>query len=599
MKAIMVMYDSLNLRKLAPYGCPDIKTPNFDRLAAHAVTFDNCYIGSMPCMPARREIHTGRYNFMHRSWGPIEPYDDSMPELLQKNDIYAHLSTDHQHYWEDGGATYHTRYSTFELNRGQEGDPWKGHVADCPGTHRNKPQSPEMTRAMKQYGILSNMDKNDMINRAQMDTEEKMPQARTFTQGLEFIETNHNEDNWYLQIETFDPHEPFFASERFRALFPDPDDYTGTEYDWPQYEEVKDSPEMVKHCQNQYAALLSMCDYYLGMVLDAMDKYDLWKDTMLIVNTDHGFLLGEHGWWGKSVMPYYNEIAHIPFFIWDPRCQKMGERRESLVQTIDIAPTVLRYFGIEPTKDMLGHDLAETIAEDKPVREYALFGTHGNQMYITDGNYVYMRCPIPGRPLYEYTLMPTHMRFRFKTEELMGWEQSREFSFTKGLKLMKVKSDGAATGASRTGKLNAALYDLKKDPGQMAPYRDYEVEAKLCNEMIALMKENDAPEELYDRFGFDPDSDMTAEIIEEQEDMLNNLTMEGFDGLAFDKPAYLATTTMLSYVPGEAKPMLAGGLRSICDAMETNRVTTEVLKALVQSMPMDEAQKAMFINMVL
>ena len=128
MKAIMLMFDSLNRHMLQPYGCDSTITPNFNRLAKHAVTFDNCYVASMPCMPARREIHTGRMNFLHRSWGPLEPFDDSMPEILKENGIYSHLVTDHYHYFEDGGCTYHTRYSSYEFVRGQEGDPWKGSV---------------------------------------------------------------------------------------------------------------------------------------------------------------------------------------------------------------------------------------------------------------------------------------------------------------------------------------------------------------------------------------------------------------------------------------------------------------------------------------
>lgn len=81
-------------------------------------------------MPARRELHTGLYNFLHRSWGPLEPFDDSMPELLKENGIYTHLATDHQHYFEDSGATYHQRYSSWNFQRVQEGDLWKGEVAD-------------------------------------------------------------------------------------------------------------------------------------------------------------------------------------------------------------------------------------------------------------------------------------------------------------------------------------------------------------------------------------------------------------------------------------------------------------------------------------
>ena len=129
MKAIVVMFDSLNRRLLPPYGCDWVHAPNFQRLAERTVTFDNCYIGSMPCMPARREFHTGRYNFLHRSWGPLEPFDDSVPEILKENGIYTHLTTDHPHYFEDGGATYHTRYSSWEFNRGQEGDAWKGYLS--------------------------------------------------------------------------------------------------------------------------------------------------------------------------------------------------------------------------------------------------------------------------------------------------------------------------------------------------------------------------------------------------------------------------------------------------------------------------------------
>ena len=106
MRAVLVLFDSLNRRLLPPYGADWVHAPNFTRLAAHSVRFENCYGGSMPCMPARREMHTGRHNFLHRSWGPLEPFDDSVPEMLSTAGIYTHLATDHPHYWADGGATY-------------------------------------------------------------------------------------------------------------------------------------------------------------------------------------------------------------------------------------------------------------------------------------------------------------------------------------------------------------------------------------------------------------------------------------------------------------------------------------------------------------
>src|SRR5688572_33130810 len=84
MKAIMVMFDSLNRHMLPPYGGDWTHAPNFRRLAERAVTFDEAYVCSMPCMPARRDLHTGRPNFLHRSWGPLEPFDDSVFEMLKQ-----------------------------------------------------------------------------------------------------------------------------------------------------------------------------------------------------------------------------------------------------------------------------------------------------------------------------------------------------------------------------------------------------------------------------------------------------------------------------------------------------------------------------------
>ena len=78
-----------------------------------------------PACPRAATCRPGRHTFLHRSWGPLEPFDNSFPELLKTAGAYSHLISDHYHYWEDGGATYHTRYNSFEFIRGQESDPWK------------------------------------------------------------------------------------------------------------------------------------------------------------------------------------------------------------------------------------------------------------------------------------------------------------------------------------------------------------------------------------------------------------------------------------------------------------------------------------------
>lgn len=485
MKAIMVMFDSLNRHFLSSYGCEWTHTPNFQRLAQRAVTFDRSCVGSMPCMPARRDMLTGRYNFLHRSWGPLEPFDDAFPEILKGKGVYTHLVTDHQHYWEDGGGTYHGRYSTHEFIRGQEGDPWKGVVGtpDAPPMHDKTLQSP--------------MVRQDWINRSFSSEESQFPQARTFAKGIEFVRRNAQEDNWYLQIETFDPHEPFRAPERFRKLYPH--QYDGPHFDWPNYGPVGETREQVEHVRFEYAALLSMCDEYLGRLLDTMDELDLWKDTLLIVNTDHGFLLGEHDEWAKCVQPFYEEVAHTPLFIWDPRCGAATERRRSLVQLIDMAPTLLDYFQIPVPADMTGKSLRYAIERDQPVREAAIFGIHGGHVNITDGRYVYMRGPQDpaNAPLFNYTLMPTHMRHRFSPTELLDLTLSDPFSFTKGVKLLKI----SGSGAHRVRTLETMLFDLGTDPMQQSPHRDESQEVRLASLMARIMEEHDCPSEQFERLG--------------------------------------------------------------------------------------------------
>lgn len=484
MKAIVVMFDSLNRHYLPAYGCDWTGLPNFRRLQQRTLTFDKCYGGSMPCMPARREMHTGRYNFLHRSWGPLEPFDDSVPEMLRNSGVHTHLATDHTHYWEDGGATYHTRFSTFEFFRGQEGDPWKGRVAD--------PDIPA-TLSWREGKLW----RQDWVNRAHMDSVDKHPQTLTFDAGVEFIDTNHAADGWMLQIETFDPHEPFFSYDEHKARFPHA--FNGPHFDWPDYRQVTESEEAVEHARMEYAALLGMCDDSLGRVLDAMDKHDLWADTMLIVCTDHGFLLGERNWWGKNVQPWYEENIHTPLFIWDPRSGKSGERRQSLVQTIDFGPTLLEFFGVSPTPDMQGKSLRETLADDQPVRDCGLFGAYGGHVSITDGRYVYMRCCADpaNQPLEQYTLMPTHMAWRFAPAELAQASLHPPLPFTKGAPVLVMP--GRAMG--NPSPFGTLLFDLADDPGQKSPLRDPALERRMAQKLVEAMRANSAPASQFARLG--------------------------------------------------------------------------------------------------
>lgn len=496
MRSIILMYDSMNRHMLSPYADTFVQAPNFERLAERTVTFDHFYAGSMPCMPARREMHSGRHNFLHRSWGPLEPFDDSMPEMLRDAGVHTHLVSDHPHYWEDGGATYHTRYTTWEVFRGQEGDPWKG-VVEASGSGR---------------GMFARMRKQDRVNRTYMPTEADHSQTLTVDAGIHFLHTNVAADNWMLQLELFDPHEPFFVHDDFKKLYDDLADPDSDEFDWPGYQKVTESPEFQEAARRSYAALVTMCDKSLGRVLDFMDDHEMWDDTMLIVNTDHGYLLGEHGWWAKSMMPWYDELIHLPFFMWDPRSGQRGVRSEALAQTIDIAPTMLRFFGLEPTADMEGFDLGEALDEGTLPREGALFGIFGGHVNITDGRYTYMRsaADASNQPLHNHTLMPTHMRARFSVRELADWEPAEPFDFTKGLRTMRVASQGNFINPWAHGSL---LFDLDSDPRQEKPMVDEEQELRLASLMVERMRANDAPADQYERLGLPADGEVSRDHL--------------------------------------------------------------------------------------
>ena len=507
MRCVMVMFDSLNRRALPPYNPGTrVHAPNFVRLAKRSATFETSYVCSMPCMPARRDFHTGRPNLLHRSWGPMEPFDDSVPHLLKEAGVSSHLITDHQHYFEFGGATYHTQYSSWQFHRGQEGDP-------CIGQAWVEP-APE--NAYGRNAASGPMHENDRVNRKYQRHEWDQPQAKTFAAGVDFIDRNAGADGWFLQIETFDPHEPFFTQRQYKDLYAahfdrwnGEDEGNGREdgklWDWPPYDRVTEDPAMVEHMRQQYAALVSMCDARLGDVLDAFDRHGMWEDTMLIVWTDHGFLLGEHDWWAKMRMPWYEELARTPFFVWDPRCPaSAGQRRSAVVQpALDLGPTLLELFGVPRTETMLGRPLRGVIEHDEPVREVAMFGHHGGQVNVSDGRYVYMRGPASAdnEPLYEYTLMPTHMRGHFSPDELRDATLVEPLSFTKGCPVLRISARGSGWAKLEGDQTGTLLFDLQRDPKQEKPVTDEAVEARMRGLLLEAMRACDAPAEQYERLG--------------------------------------------------------------------------------------------------
>lgn len=515
MRTLFVLFDSLNRLALGAYGGTAIATPNFDRFAHKAVTFDTHYAGSLPCMPARRDMHTGRLNFMHRPWGPLEPFDNSYAQLLSQHGVYSHLISDHLHYFETGGWGYANAFDSWDFIKGQEYDALE--VMTRPPVERMREQFDSRHYPLDDFEEGKTITRHSVpkdawrrsrhaINTQFMKDEEDYPTAKCFSRAFDFLSQNADSDDWFLQLECFDPHEPFAAPARFRKDFPT--GYTGKILDWPLYEKVSNSAEEVAEIRANYAALVAMCDEYFGKLLDWMDETNAWEDTALILTTDHGYLLGEHEWWAKNKMPYYEEIAHIPMMIWHPdNASRSGSRVESLTQTTDIMPTILEFHDVPIPGEVTAVSLVAPLTGGDNTRKHAILGMFAGPICVTDGTYSYYHYPedltSPAPPM--YTVMPSHLDTLFSVDEMSSATMADPFSFTKGTPVMRmtVSPTVGETGMACVAnwESGSSLYDLRTDASQENPIDEPSIRTRLTTAIVDELTRHDAPTETYPHYG--------------------------------------------------------------------------------------------------
>nr|WP_319473626.1 sulfatase-like hydrolase/transferase [uncultured Sphaerochaeta sp.] len=487
MNTILVLMDSLNKQYLEAYN-PEtpVKTPNIKAFAEDSCTFENHFLSSAPCMPARRDFLTGRYSFLERCWGPIEAYDKTMTQAFRKRGVFSHIVTDHCHYMDRGGENYLQEYSTWDYVRGQEYDPWVSRVTPMP--------------AFEHYGHV--FPQYELNHTAYVEDEEDYPTPRTFKAACEWLEENKDEDNYFLQVEVFDPHEPFDTPKKYKDMYPD--DYAGPRFNCSSYEAVTEPPEAIEHLRNRYAACMTMTDAWFGKLISKLKELNLYEDTLIILTTDHGHLLGEHGFTGKNFTHGYNQLSNIPMMIRYPGGLRKGERVKDITQMIDLPVTLLDYLDCEVPDTMLGTSILPLFTEKKSVtKKTALFGWFGGPVNICDGKYTYFRAAVneDNTPLYNYCSTPTTLLKFMAQENRDSIEMGRYLSYT-DFPVYKIPAP-FPIGHFKSSKYvrESLLFDYVNDPDQVNPIDDPELEQKMIGKLLDLMQWAGAPDEQYTRLG--------------------------------------------------------------------------------------------------
>ena len=506
MKTIFILCDTLNRRMLPAYG-GDAITPNMDRLARRSVVFDNHWCGSAPCMPARRDIMTGRLNFLEKPWGAMEPFDQSLQGILSgEKNIHTQMFSDHAHYVIPGGENYTKGFTAWEVNRGQEGDP----VWTRPCKDGIRPDVPPA-------GFKGTWSEAERENRSHFRTEYDYPSVKTMWHAAEWLEDNHDADNFFLWVEAFDPHEPFDCPKYYLDMYEKEGDYDGPDFTHPSYAPNEFTPEETEHLRRRCKALTTMTDRHLGEILDVLDKYEMWDDTMVILTTDHGYHLGEHGYMAKNYMSPYNEVFHIPLMAAAPGVAP--GRCNALTQNIDVLPTVLEYFGI--SEDVLqyrihGRSLLPAMRrETDTVHESTIYGYFGKQIAWTDGKYTYFRAAKDeaNQPLYVYTAMPTVLRQvyggndgvnvadydRIEMGRFLSWTNYPVYRFPADI-IHWCNASQEFVGRSPYN-AETLLFDIETDYAQEHPIEDMELESACIAQLKQCMEQYDAPAEQFERMG--------------------------------------------------------------------------------------------------
>lgn len=350
---LVLMADSLRRDHLGCYGNEWIRSPNIDRLASESVVFDEAYPETLPTLPVRNAMLSGRHCGPELGWGPMREEDVRLPEIMRKRGYTAGLVADVYHMFKPG-MNFSRGFSSWQFIRGQEGDPYKSAVNPDP------PVPPE-------YG-----DKHDRRmhqfskNVAGWESEEDYFTARVYNTATEWVEQNYRQGPFFLWVDSFDPHEPWYPPYYYADLY-DPD-FRGVEPIGSTYGKWAThlSPRQMQRMKALYAGEVTFLDRYIGKMLDTLELCGIADDTLVVLISDHGHVVGDHGLIGKGWATHArHEVMDLVLMIRYPGRKHGGKRVKALCYNIDVLPTVFGALGMKTPKQFEGIDMTGLVTRKK------------------------------------------------------------------------------------------------------------------------------------------------------------------------------------------------------------------------------------------
>jgi len=183
------------------------------------------------------------------------------------------------------------------------------------------------------------------------------------------------EKPFFLWVHYMDVHEPYVPERKYVDVV-DPSIGLTEDQMFALYKDVLlnrdvSDENVVKTLKKLYLASVPIADTAVKEFFGILQEMDFLKDTVIIIGSDHGDEFGEHGSLSHDGK-FYSELVNVPLMVYDPTLTK-GQVCDTLVSTIDISPTIVHLFGLEPVEAFQGRSLLPT--EDYPVK-----GVYGNEI---------------------------------------------------------------------------------------------------------------------------------------------------------------------------------------------------------------------------